>query len=114
MKLEEHDRLLVPAIAKESKVTTDGVVVLTRGASRETLNVGTEMKTALAKLKTFDGDFQKSLLKVMREARVAYMTVGHGEVNEARGDAAEGRTGKGLKKLLESQNYTVKDLGLVQ
>jgi hypothetical protein len=114
LKLEEHDRLLVPAIAKESKVTSDGVVVLSRGASRETISIGTEMKTAASKLKTFDADFQKSLLKVMREARVAYLTVGHGELNESKGDPAEGRSAKGMRKLFESQNYTVKDLGLAQ
>jgi hypothetical protein len=95
--------------------TSDGVIVLTRGASRETVMIGADMKTAANKLKSLDVDFQKSLLKVMREAHVAYLTIGHGELNESKGDAtAEGRTGKGLKKLLESQNYTVKDLGLAQ
>lgn len=114
-KIEVHDRLLDPVLAKESKVTQDGVLVLTRGNSRETLNIGSEMKTAASKLKSLDGDFQKALLKVMREARVAYLTVGHGELNEATGAAAtEGRSAKGIKKLLETQNYTVKDLGLAQ
>jgi hypothetical protein len=115
VKVEQYDRLLVPAIAKEAKVTSDGVVVLTRGASRETLIVGTEMKSAAAKLKTLDGDFQKALLKVLREAHVAYLTIGHGELNEGKSEpGSEGRTGKSLRKLLESQNYTVKDLGLTQ
>lgn len=115
VKVETYDRLLVPAVAKESKVTSDGVVVLTRGASRETLNVGTDMKSAAAKLKTLDGDFQKALLKVMREAHVAYLTIGHGELTEGKTEpGGEPRTAKSLRKLLESQNYTVKDLGLTQ
>ena len=60
-------------------------------------------------------DFQKALLKVLREARVAYLTIGHGELNESKsGPGSEGRTGKSLRKLLESQNYAVKDLGLTQ
>ena len=113
VKIESYDRLLVPAIAKEAKVTSDGVIVLTRGPSRQTVSVGTEMKTAANKLKTLDGEFQKALLKVMRDARVAYLTVGHGELNEPHGDAP-GRTAKSLKKLLESQNYSVKELGLAQ
>jgi len=55
------------------------------------------MKSAAGKLKTLDGDFQKALLKVMREPRVAYFTVGHGELNEATGAAAtEGRSAKVL------------------
>src|SRR5262249_52820841 len=78
------------------------------------LNVGTDMKGAATRLKTLDADFQKALLKVLREAHVAYFTVGHGELNEQKGDAAEGRTAKGLRKLFESQNYSVKDMGLTQ
>jgi hypothetical protein len=115
LKIEEHDRLLVPALAKEAKVTSDGVIVLSRGPARETMSIGADMKSAAGKLKTLDGDFQKSLLKVLREAHVAYLTVGHGEITESKPDAAgEGRTGKWLRSFFESQNYTVKDLGLTQ
>ncbi|AUX44046.1 ABC transporter [Sorangium cellulosum] len=113
--VEMQDRLLVPALAKEAKVTQDGVIVLSRDGSRETVTVGADMKTAGAKLKSIDADFQKALLKVIRTQRIAYMTVGHGEMNEAAGQAAaEGRTAKNLRKLLESQNYQVKDLGLAE
>ncbi len=112
IEIEEYDRLLVPAIAKEAKVTTDGVIVLNRGASRDTMTIGTDMKVAAAKLKTLDGDFQKSLLKVLREAHVAYLTIGHGELNENKTEGnPDGHTGKLLRKLFESQNYTVKDSG---
>lgn len=113
--IEVYDRLLVPAIAKDAKVLQDGVIVLARGSSRETISIGADMKSAATKLKTLDADFQKSLLKVIREQRTAYLTVGHDELNTAAADAAaEGRSGKGIRKLLESQNYVVKDLGLAQ
>jgi hypothetical protein len=114
LKVEEYDRLLVPTIAKEAKVMNDGVIVLSRGSVHETVNVGTDMKVAAAKLKTLDTDFQKSLLKVMHAANVAYLTVGHGELNENRPDAPEGHSAKKLRKLFENLNYTVKDLGLAQ
>jgi hypothetical protein len=110
-----QDRLLVPAMAKEMKVSQDGVLVLKRGDSRETVTLTAEMKNAQSKLKTLDADFQKALYKVMRPARTAYLTVGHGELNELTGaDAAEGRSAKNIKRLIESQNYLVKDLGVVQ
>lgn len=113
--VEMQDRLLVPALAKEAKVTSDGVIVLTRDASRESVTIGADMKTAAAKLKSLDTDFQKALLKVIRSQRTAYLTVGHGEMNEATGPASlEGRTAKNLRKLLESQNYVVKNLGLAE
>ncbi len=111
---EVQDRLLGPALAKEAKVTQDGVIVLSRGESRETLTLGTDMKGAMAKLKSLDVDFQKALLKVMRSARIAYLTVTHGEMNDPSANTAEGRSAKGIRKLLESQNYTVKELGLAQ
>ncbi|MEZ4313803.1 MAG: Gldg family protein [Polyangiaceae bacterium] len=115
LQVKFQDRLLVPALAKELKVNADGVLVLKRGDNKETMTIGAEMKTAQVKLKTLDADFQKALLKAMRAARNAYLTVGHGELNELSGAAAaEGRSAKNLKRLLESQNYAVKDLGLAQ
>jgi hypothetical protein len=110
-----QDRLLVPALAKDLKVNQDGVLVLQRGTSRETVVLGAEMKSAQTKLKTLDADFQKALLKVARTQRTAYFTVGHGELNELSGPAAaDGRSAKNIKRLFESQNYAVKDLGLPQ
>jgi hypothetical protein len=110
---EVHDRLLEPNLAKDWKVTQDGVLVVARGPTEETLTFGVEMEGARSKLKSLDGDFQKALIKVSRETRTIYFTVGHGELNEST-DTSEGRTASGVKKLLESQNYVVKDLGLVQ
>lgn len=110
-----YDRLMSPAVAKENKVTQDAVLVILRGASRETLTLDKDMPKAAAKLKTLDADFQKALLKAMKEQRTAYLTVGHGEINESGGtQAAEGRSAKLLRRLLENQIYVVKDLGLPQ
>ncbi|HEY4120128.1 MAG TPA: Gldg family protein, partial [Byssovorax sp.] len=114
LKITTEDRLLKPQLAKDKKVTSDGVIVLTRGASREAVTIGVDPKTAASKLKNLDQDFQKSLLKVLREARVAYLTTGHGELNEAGEGKVDGRTSKLMKGLLEGQNYIVKDLGITQ
>lgn len=115
LEVEVYDRLLEPGLAKDAKVTQDGMLVLYRGTQREALTVGADPKTARAKLRSLDVDFQKALLKVMRPGRTAYLTVGHGELNEGSvTSSAEGRTAKSLRKLLESQNYVVKELGLAQ
>lgn len=108
-----YDRLLYPQLAKDNKVTQDAVLVILKGPSRETLTLDKEMNKAAAKLKTLDADFQKALLKAMKDPRTAYLTVGHGEVNEG-SSTAEGRSGKLLRRILEGQNYSVKDLGLPQ
>jgi gliding motility-associatede transport system auxiliary component len=110
---EVHDRLLEPQLARDWKVTQDGVLIVARGPTDETLTVGVDMEAARAKLKTLDTDFQKNLIKVSREVRIAYLTTGHGEMNEAP-DPAEGRSASGIRKLFETQNYSVRDLGLAQ
>jgi hypothetical protein len=110
---EVHDRLMEPQLARDWKVTQDGVLIVARGATDETLSIGTEMDAARNKLKTLDQDFQKNLIKVSRESRTAYLTTGHGEMNEAP-DPSEGRAANGVRKLFESQNYSVRDLGLAQ
>jgi len=108
-----YDRLLYPQLAKDNKVTQDAVLVILKGPSRETLTLDKEMNKAAAKLKTLDADFQKALLKAMKDPRTAYLTVGHGEVNEG-SSTAEGRSGKLMRRILEGQNYSVKDLGMPQ
>jgi hypothetical protein len=106
-----RDRLLFPQLAKDAKVLDDGVIVLEHGTQRESFTVGTDMQSSRPKLKTLDADFQKALLKVMREKRTAYFTVGHGELNDAQPSPQnEGRTGKGVREILEKQNYAVRDL----
>jgi hypothetical protein len=110
LRVEQRDRLLVPQMAKDAKVNEDGVIVLERGGQRETLSIGTEMQKARPKLKTLDADFQKTLLKLMREKRTAYFTVGHAELNDAQPTQQnEGRTGKDVREILGQQNYTVHD-----
>ena len=113
LQVESYDRLLVPDVAKENNVRKDGVIVLVRDKKRETLELGTDIEKVKGKLKNLDGEFQKSLLKVIRGKLTAYFTVGHGELNEVTDDK-EGRTGKTLKANLEAQHYDVKDLGLAQ
>lgn len=115
VQVEMHDRLLVPELAKQAKVSQDGTVVVMRGEQQETLQLGTELQAARAKLKRLDSDVQRTLLKLMRKPRTAYLTVGHGELNDTQPTADEpGRTARGVRELLQMQNYTVRDLGMVQ
>ncbi|MBI3201167.1 MAG: Gldg family protein [Myxococcales bacterium] len=114
LKIEIQDRLLVPKRAKELKATSDGVIVLSKGSVTETLTIGSEEKNARPKLKTLDRDFQEKLLKIVRARRVAYLTVGHGELNDpAQGEGSE-RAVKLARNILQKQNYLIKDLGLSQ
>jgi hypothetical protein len=110
--VEAYDRLLVPELAKQAKVYEDGVIVIARGPERESVSLGVDMTAARPKLKTLDSDVQKALMKVLRERRTAYFTVGHGELNDVQpAPENEGRTGKAIRQIVEQQNYQVRDLG---
>jgi hypothetical protein len=111
LSIEEADRLASPKLAKELEVTQDGSVVLVRGAERQTLTFPLVLHDARAKLKSIDADFQKALLKVLKNRRTVYLTVGHGELNDTQPTPdGNGRTAAGFKELLERFNYHVRDL----
>lgn len=115
IKVEIVDRLLVPKLSKDLRITQDGMIAITRGGVTNTLTIGTDLDQARPKLKTLDRDFQEQLLKIAKSKRTAYLTVGHGEINDvARGRSDGGRSAQIVRTLLQKQNYTIKDLGLAQ
>ena len=79
--------------------------------------IGTELKQAQAKLKTLDRDFQEQLTKLARARRTAYLSVGHGELNDSprgKSDEIGARSASIARTLLQRLNYLVKDIGLAQ
>jgi hypothetical protein len=117
LQIQVQDRLLAPKLAKEMRATQDGAIVLSRGGTTQTIVVGTELDKAKAKLKTLDRDFQEQLTKLAKARRTAYLTVGHGELNDTPRSTGGGpavRSGSIARTLLQRQNYIVKDLGLAQ
>jgi len=107
------DRLLSPKLAKELHATQDGVVIFARGGVNYTLSLGTDIEAARPKLKTLDRDVKEQLLKLARAHLTAYLTVGHGELNDAaKGKDDPGRSVSIARTLLQKQNFTVKNLGL--
>jgi hypothetical protein len=118
IRVEFIDRVLEPKVAREMRVSQDGTLVLSRGDVRQMMNVGLELKNARSTLRNFDQEFQKNLMKLARDARTAYLTVGHRELNDSQLDEGTKRDKTrgvtALRKLLEMQNYRVLDLGLPQ
>lgn len=110
---KRYDRMLAPGTAKELKITQDGAVMLVRDRAREPFILPTDLPSAQAKLKTLDIDFQRTLLKVMRETNAVYFTVDHGEVS-ADDPTGDDRSTKKLRALFEAQNYKVNDLSMVE
>jgi hypothetical protein len=125
--VESHDRLAETSLATKYKVGKDGIVVLARGEGDKEKNYTIELDTdvekmrrasgAGAKLRNFDKEVNSILMKLVREKRKAYLTVGHGELTHPESLPAEmkfaERRSSEFKRVLGSLNYEVKDLGLI-
>lgn len=109
--ITHHDRVLSPAIARNNRIIQDGVIALRQRELGETIYIGTDLRDARSRLRTLDGDFQKALLKLIRDDKIAYFTVGHGELNET-SQSPDRRVAHGLRQILSAQSFAVKDLGL--
>jgi len=109
LQVERLDQAVEPVRARSLGVTTNGVVVLSRGEQREIYTVGLEIERARGQLQRLDQEVQKRLLTVARPRRVVYLTEGHGERSDGR--ALPGETERPgisqLKELLRGQNVEV-------
>ncbi|MCG8422897.1 MAG: GldG family protein [Proteobacteria bacterium] len=139
--IEEHDQLLSPALAKKYRVNNNGTVVLVvpdgkkpaegkePGEQHQSFKLtidekATKRRAARTELRELDGKVNTALMKLSREKRVAYMTVGHGELNDSNSNWAKsggrifarrgGLKTNLIKSALRNLNFQVKDLGLAQ
>lgn len=123
--VEEYDRVVSAELAAKYRVNKDGVVVMLRGDKSETLELDTDFKRARASLRSgtslrnLDREVNTRLLKLIRDRRKAYLTVGHGEVNDP-SSLDPSLTGKVpprqlqiFRRRLADLGYEVKNLGLI-
>lgn len=106
------DQAVDPKLAEDLKIRENGWVVFKRGDHSEKFKIGTDMDKAKRELKKLDETVQKNLLKIARGERNAYMLVGHGEASSKEKDEPLRKLNT-FKQLLESQNYKVKNLGVM-
>jgi hypothetical protein len=116
LQVERLDQAVDPARARTLGVTTNGVIVLSRGEQREIHTVGLEIDRARGQLQRLDQEVQKRLLTVARPKRVVYITEGHGERGDAKPPPGETpRPGiSQLKELLRGQNVEVQTLSAAE
>lgn len=138
--IEEHDRMMSPVLAKAHSVRDDGTIVIIREkdgsddaaadkttgdkktkpkeARSEKVTVNPDFKVARrTELRDFDKDVYKALMKVVRDPKVAYFTVGHGELNDPDSAPAGAKraaqfSSSLIKTRLGMLNYRVDNLGL--
>jgi hypothetical protein len=131
--IEEHDLVRDRKVAEENKVTKEGSIVLVRGEGEkqksEKIEIDTDIDKARRPVKTtstsrptlrnLDAAVNASLMKLIREKRKAYLTVGHGEINDPESLDPQLRSklpdakATVIKAMLQAQNYEVKNIGLM-
>lgn len=124
--IEEHDRLVDADLAAKYHVAKDGVIVLVRGTGdkekSESIEVDTDIERArkgASKLRNFDKEVNRSLMKLVRAKRKAYLVTGHGELNDYASVPPDmaGRVPKRntsmLRRDIEDLGYEVKNLALI-
>lgn len=111
LSVEVMDQAMSPEQAKEWKVRDNGNVVLVMGEKTETIKLGDKIESAKKDLRKLDGKVQTALLKLSREKRTAYFTVGHDEFYWKNAESDQSNI-ESLKKVMEAQNFKVKELGI--
>lgn len=115
LEVARYDHALDVAKAKELGVSTNGVVVVSKGARREQLMIGQELEKARGQLRGLDQDIQKRLLMVARAKKTIYFTTGHGERSEDKLSPTDERaTLRLLRAALKARNYDLRPLGLAE
>ncbi len=120
IEIAEHDRVVSAALAAKYKVRKEGTAVLAYGEKSELLTFTVDPTKSRdyrvrTELRELDGKVHTALLKIVRVRRTAYITVGHGEINDP--DSIWSRMGMKsgeLKKRVRDMNYQLKDLGVSQ
>lgn len=122
--LEVHDRMVSAKIAQDFRVSKDGQIVLARGDEADTrkthtLSIDPDInKARRMELRNLDGKVNAGLMTVARDKRTAYLTVGHGEINDADSLGEKlaqqfpDASAKEIKTKLSDLNYKVENLGL--
>ena len=117
--VELVDHAAEPLLTKDLKVRDNGYIALTskdgtEDAITKTWRIGTDLDKAKRNLKKLDEEFQKRLLDLAKGDRIAYFTVGHGELNWKTQSELPDDKISGLKQILQNLNFKVKELGLTE
>jgi hypothetical protein len=135
IEITEHNYMDSRKLAEKYGVSKHGVILIAKGdlavddpdpkvkAQTEKIDMDTDIDRARrgkgGKLRNLDREVNSALLKLVREKRIAYLTVGHGELNDYESVSPEYKNGvperrtSALKKRLGELNYEAKELGLI-
>lgn len=115
LSVEVMDQTMDPEQAKAWKVRDNGTIVFVKGEGEdeqtESIKLDDDLEKAKKDLRKLDSKVQTALLKIARDKRTVYFTVGHEELYW-KGAADELSNIDMAKKVLEGLNLKVKELGV--
>ena len=111
LSVEIIDHAMDPEQAKVWKIKDNGNVAIVMGEKVETIKLSDKLDTAKKDLRKLDQKVQAAILKLSREKRTVYFTVGHDEAYW-KNAAGEDSNLDSFKKVLEGLNFKVKELGM--
>ncbi|MEM7154242.1 MAG: Gldg family protein [Myxococcota bacterium] len=100
---------LMDALPGEDKAEDDSPMPVTRR-----LSVNPDIDKAKRTLKKLDAEVQKMLIELGQGERVAYFTVGHGELNWSAQTEQADLSIKGLRSRMKELGFSIKPLGLTE
>ncbi len=130
--IEEYDRFADPDAAADYNARRDGSIFLRVDGRTESVDLPPDLDEARGSLRILDSQVQQALLLLVREQRFAYLTIGHGELNDPLADPQDDPLGRwmqdlrqdrerslgppqrldALRKLLGAVNYEARDIGI--
>jgi hypothetical protein len=109
--LDIVDQALDPDLARKLKVRDNGFLAIESYDRNETVRLGLDIENARGNLRQLDAKVQEKLLRVVRPARVAYLTTGHLERDYAPPSDDKRLAIRDFRDLLEMLGMQVKRLG---
>ena len=116
LKVVHYDFDIDPVKAKEYGVSTNSVLVFSRGTRHEQLGLPKEIESAKNALRTLDKEVQQRLLMIVKPPRVAAFVQGHGERtwDKPTSDTDKRAQIKTFRDMLVDQTYDVRYLSAAE
>jgi len=110
LKIVHYDFDIDPIKAKEYGVSTNSVLVFTRGTRHEQLGLPKEIESAKNALRNLDKEVQQRLLMIVKPPKVAAFVQGHGERtwDKPTSDTDKRAQIKSFRDMLVDQTYDVR------
>ena len=105
--IEEYDRYANPDAAADYGARNDGSIFVRVGDRTEVFYLAVDRDEARSGLRILDSQVQQALLLLVREERFAYLTTGHGELNDPLANTDYDPMGRWMRDLRDDREKSL-------